>query len=149
MGEEPMNIEAELYVRAYDVDAMGYVSNIVYVRWFEDLRHYFLDRFYPFADMIADSLSPVLTHTEVRYLLPLTISDRPVGRCRLLKAGGSRWTMGYEIACNGVNHCTGIQTGYFMNLNSRRPVRMPQRMIAAVSPGEGPDLSGPGSKAML
>ncbi len=144
MDREPMNIEAELYVRAYDVDAMGYVSNIVYVRWFEDLRHYFLDRFYPFADMIADSLSPVLTHTEVHYLLPLTISDRPVGRCRLLKAGASRWTMEYEVALNGVNHCTGIQTGYFMDLVSRRPVRLPGQMTAAVSPREEKEISGRG-----
>ena len=34
-----MELEMPLKVRAYDVDAMGYVSNIVYVRWFEDLRH--------------------------------------------------------------------------------------------------------------
>jgi acyl-CoA thioester hydrolase len=44
---KPMLVELEIKIKAYDIDVMGIVSNIVYVRWFEDLRTLFLIHFYP------------------------------------------------------------------------------------------------------
>ncbi len=34
--------EKEIEVNGYDIDAMGVVSNIVYIRWFEILRTAFI-----------------------------------------------------------------------------------------------------------
>jgi acyl-CoA thioester hydrolase len=131
MQTKPLLITTDIYVRAYDVDAMGYVSNIVYIRWFEDLRHHFLDIYYPFASMIADDRSPVLMHTDVDYLRPLTIHDKPTGRCWMEKAGGSKWKMGYEIVQGETIHCSGSQIGYFMDLKTQRPVKLPESMVSA------------------
>jgi len=41
----PMLIQKPLKINGYDIDVMGIVSNIVYIRWFEDLRFEFLDRY--------------------------------------------------------------------------------------------------------
>lgn len=125
------SITAPIYVRAYDVDAMGYVSNIVYVRWFEDLRHRFLDLCYPFQQMIQDQLSPVLMHTEVDYLIPLTIHDVPEGHCTVEKFGRTKWSLNYEIVQGGKVHCRGRQTGYMMDLGTKKPVPIPERMRRA------------------
>ena len=40
MGYEGLLVaEREIEVNNYDIDAMGIVSNIVYIRWFEDLMN--------------------------------------------------------------------------------------------------------------
>ena len=80
MEIKPLLVEADLYIHAYDVDVMGYVSNIVYIRWFEDMRHHMLDIVYPFEKMIEEGIAPVLMHTELDYLRPFTIHDKPIGR---------------------------------------------------------------------
>ena len=36
--ERQLIAEKEITINAYDIDARGIVSNIVYIRWFEDLR---------------------------------------------------------------------------------------------------------------
>lgn len=128
---EKQKIKLDLYIHAYDVDAMGYVNNIVYVRWFEDLRHRFLDLCYPFQQMIRDHLSPVLMHTEVDYLLPLTIHDHPVGCCLIEKFGRTKWSLVYEIVQDGKVHCRGKQTGYMMDLETKRPIPIPESMRKA------------------
>ena len=76
----PLLIEKQLKVNGYDIDVMGIVSNIVYVRWFEDLRYRFLDTFCPFEELLARNQSPILSRTEVEYKYPLTIYDHnPLG----------------------------------------------------------------------
>lgn len=85
--------EQPIQINAYDIDAMGIVSNIVYVRWFEDLRMAFLNEHYSLAEMMAVQISPILMKTEIEYKAPLTIFDKPVGRCRMVKIGQSSWEM--------------------------------------------------------
>ena len=53
MGSMPVEIlracpiEMPIRVNGYDVDFQGVVHNIVYVRWFEDLRMRLLDAYLP------------------------------------------------------------------------------------------------------
>ncbi|MBT4500790.1 MAG: hypothetical protein HOC74_23880 [Gemmatimonadetes bacterium] len=51
-----LEIEIELLVRTYDIDFAGVVSNIVYLRWLEDLRLAALEACYPLERFLADSL---------------------------------------------------------------------------------------------
>ncbi len=128
MSKTPMLIENEIYVKSYDIDVMGIVSNIVYVRWFEDLRHVFLDKYYPYQKMIAESMSPILMKTEIEYKTPLTIYDRPLGRCWMSDIGKSRWEMTFEILSDKAVHCTGKQWGCFYSVDSKKPVPMPKEI---------------------
>ena len=91
MPERILIAEKQIMINAYDIDAMGIVSNIVYVRWFEDLRMVFLNEHYPFAEMMAKKISPILMKTEAEYKAPLTIFDQPVGRCWMVDSGDTRW----------------------------------------------------------
>lgn len=128
-----MLIEKKLSVQAYDIDAMGIVSNIVYVRWFEDLRMEFLNATYPLREMMKSDISPILMHTEVDYLLPLTIFDRPIGRCRLEKMGNSSWEMAFEIIVGDTVHCKGKQRGCFFDLKKKKVARIPEQLRAAIA----------------
>ena len=69
--------EKEIEVNNYDIDAMGIVSNIVYVRWFEDLRTVFINQYMNYSEMIKNHISPILMKTEIEYKVPITIHDRP------------------------------------------------------------------------
>src|SRR5690349_12582585 len=54
-------------VRTYDIDYAGIVSNIVYIRWLEDLRLELLERAYPLDRLVAGGLGPVLLETRIAY----------------------------------------------------------------------------------
>mgnify|MGYP003506123401 FL=1 len=118
--------EQPIQINAYDIDAMGIVSNIVYVRWFEDLRMAFLNEHYPLAEMMAVQISPILMKTEIEYKVPLTIFDKPVGRCWMVKIGQSSWEMELEITTETHIHCIGKQSGCFFNLEKKRVAKIPE-----------------------
>lgn len=89
--------EKEIEVNGYDIDAMGVVSNIVYIRWFEDLRTVFINQHMNYSTMINQGISPILMKTEAEYKVPVTIHDKPVGRIYLVKASKMKWIFKFEI----------------------------------------------------
>ena len=131
MSAKPMLTEIDIYVRAYDIDAMGYVNNIVYVRWFEDIRHAFLDKYFPFEKMIKEQKSPVIMKTTVEYLKPLNIHSKPQGRAWMAKMGKTKWTMNLEIVCGDDICCRGEQVGYFHDIAKNKPALFPDYMLEA------------------
>lgn len=131
MTTDLMIVEMEIGIKAYDIDAMGIVSNIVYIRWFEDLRHLFLEKYFPYDEMIATNISPILIKTEIHYKVPLTIHDHPKGTCGIKNLGSSKWEMNFEIYSGNVIHCKGKQTGCFYSLEKKRPSLAPERLLEA------------------
>ena len=125
----PMLVTKDIRVSSYDIDFMGIVSNIVYIRWFEDLRFAFLDRYWPFEDMRQSGQSPILSKTTVEYRAPLTIADKPVGRLWVDDLGKALWKMSIEIATTRQVHCVGHQEGYIYDLTRKKPVRLPVSLI--------------------
>jgi acyl-CoA thioester hydrolase len=124
----PMLIQKPLKINGYDIDVMGIVSNIVYIRWFEDLRFEFLDRHWPFDNMLKSNQSPILSTTHVKYRYPLTIYDRPSGNLWISDLGRAKWTVSIEIITEEKMHCTGTQTGYFLDLTTKKPVPLPREL---------------------
>ena len=48
--------EQPLPIRTYDIDFAGIVSNIVFIRWLEDLRLGLLDQAYPLIRALAEDV---------------------------------------------------------------------------------------------
>ncbi|MCJ1661380.1 acyl-CoA thioesterase [Staphylococcus sp. NRL 18/288] len=127
MSEEGLLVaEKEIEVNNYDIDAMGIVSNIVYVRWFEDLRTIFINEYMTFSEMMKQHISPILMRTEVDYKVPITIHDKPVGRCWYVKSSRLKWVFKFEIASGDKVHCVGYQTGGFFDLEQQKITKMPE-----------------------
>lgn len=118
--------EKEIEVNGYDIDAMGVVSNIVYIRWFEDLRTVFINQHMNYSTMINQGISPILMKTEAEYKVPVTIHDKPVGRIYLVKASKMKWVFKFEIVSQSGVHCIGTQTGGFYRLSDKKITRVPQ-----------------------
>lgn len=121
----PLLIEKQLQINAYDIDVMSIVSNLVYIRWFEDLRYVLLDQYCPIQELLSSGISPILSHTSVDYKIPLTMFDRPVGKLWVSELRKARWSIQVEIVSDAGIHCCGTQTGYFYDLERKRPVRIP------------------------
>jgi len=129
-----------LRVQGYDIDFARIVSNIVYVRWLEDLRLHFCDRYYPVEEMIAQDFVPVLGSTHIEYKRAIRFGDEVVGRIWFHEFDGPRWTFHFEILVNGATSATATQTGVFVRLSNTRPIRVPkdlfERFQATTPPGQ-------------
>ena len=117
--------EARLRVQTYDIDFAGVVSNIVFIRWLEDLRLGLMDRAYPLIQALAEDVAPILLATRITYRRPVTIADPLVGRIRVADLGRVRWRLAAEFAVGATIHAEAEQEGLFMRLSTRRPIAIP------------------------
>src|SRR5207247_7596968 len=83
--------EQPLPIRTYDIDFAGIVSNIVFIRWLEDLRLGLLEQAYPLVRALAEDVAPILLSTRINYRQPVTIADPLVGRMRVAALRQVRW----------------------------------------------------------
>jgi acyl-CoA thioester hydrolase len=117
--------EQKLPIRTYDIDFAGIVSNIVFVRWLEDLRLGLMAKSYPLLRALAEDVAPILLETRIRYRRPVTISDPLIGRMRVAGLERVRWRLAAEFAVGDRIHAEAEQEGLFMRLSTRRPIAIP------------------------
>ncbi len=118
--------EQRLRVQTYDIDFAGIVSNIVFVRWLEDLRLGLMDQVYPLVQALAEDVAPILISTQISYRRPVTIADQVVGRMRVAGLGRVRWRLAAEFAVGQAICAEAEQQGLFMRLSTRRPIAIPE-----------------------
>jgi len=133
----PLLIERPIVVRTYDIDFANIVHNIVYFRWLEDLRSEILADVLPIDEILTTGISPILTSSAIEYQWPVRIGDAVVGRMWVAELGNTRWTLAAEIVVGGRVCATARQSGYFADLKTLRPVRVPDRLREAWEKGVG------------
>ncbi|MEH1902986.1 MAG: thioesterase family protein [Nostoc sp.] len=124
----PLEVILAIPVRTYDIDFMGIVSNIVYVRWLEDLRLKFLDEHCQLNQQIEQGYTPILAGTEIEYKRPIKIIDQVIGRLWLSNLGRLKWTVQAEILSNNELAAVARQKGAFISLHNGRPVKIPEEL---------------------
>jgi acyl-CoA thioester hydrolase len=120
-----------LRVRTYDIDFATIVHNMVYIRWLEDLRTALLADILPIETILASGESPILTHTEIDYRRPIRLGDDVTGEMWVETLDRTRWTVVAEIRVGDRICATARQQGYFADLETLRPVRIPNRLREA------------------
>jgi len=118
--------EQKLPIRTYDIDFAGIVSNIVFVRWLEDLRLGLMDQAYPLIRALAEDVAPILLTTRITYRRPVAIGDSLIGRMRVAALGRVRWRLAAEFTVGGAVCAEAEQAGLFMRLSTRRPIAIPE-----------------------
>ena len=118
--------------RTYDIDFAGIVSNIVYVRWLEDLRGEMLAAYYPAERIRSTGVGPVLLHTDIRYRRALKLGDRPEGRMWVAEVCRTRWVLQAEFVLQEQVVCEARQTGAFVDYARMRPVPVPEPLSKAL-----------------
>jgi acyl-CoA thioester hydrolase len=127
-------VERALPVRTYDIDFAGVVSNIVFVRWLEDLRLAMLDEAYPIARALSEDVAPILLETRISYERPVTIADALTGRMWVTEMGRVKWQVAAEFVVRETVHARAAQTGLFIRLSTRRPIAPPLALRQAFAP---------------
>jgi acyl-CoA thioester hydrolase len=118
--------EQALPIRTYDIDFAGIVSNIVFIRWLEDLRLGLLDQAYPLIRALAADTAPILLSTRISYRRPVTIADSLIGHMRVAGLTRVRWRLAAEFLVDGTVHAEAEQEGLFTRLSTRRPIAIPE-----------------------
>lgn len=133
----------EFVVKSYDVDFAGVVSNLVYLRWLEDLRLELFERTIPIRELNEQGLNPTLVRTEIDYRAPLRLSDKVVGRMSIVRVGNSSFAMHAELhKADGTLIAEANQVGCLVSARTGRPVSLPQtfREMAGANEPEMPEV---------
>lgn len=137
MTGEPrhMLVELPIRVKTYDIDFVGHVNNIVYVRWLEDLRLHLLDTYFPLEPMRQGGVVPIIVNTHIDYHLGISLDDKDVlGRMWVKKFGKATFYLDVEFIVKDAVRCTAWQRGAFVDAKTLRPVRVPDE-LAKQHPG--------------
>ncbi len=93
LGRYPVSIN--IPVAWGDMDALGHVNNVVYLRWFESGRVAYFDRL-GITGQVA-GVGPILARQEIDYRLPLTYPDTVRVETSITKLGNTSFEMGFRI----------------------------------------------------
>ena len=128
MNQKSLEVTLNLPVKTYDIDFAGIVSNIVYLRWLEDLRLKILETYLPLEQLMARGYCPIIASTQIQYKKALKMFDRPVGKMWVAELGRSRCTLQTEIYLDRTVTTTATQVGFFINLETMRPIAIPEEL---------------------
>jgi acyl-CoA thioester hydrolase len=127
MEKQPFEVALDLPIKTYDIDFAGIVSNIVYIRWLEDLRLKMFESYFPIEQLMSKGYCPTINSTEIKYQKALRLGDRPVGKMWMSQLGRLRCTVQAEIYLGQEIAATATQVGFFMSLESMRPMAVPEK----------------------
>lgn len=127
-ANKPFLIELPLTVKTYDIDFAGIVSNIVYVRWLEDLRLEILSRYFPIEDLLKNGFVPVLASTSIQYRKPVRMQSKVIGRMWMSDLEASKCRFNAEFIADGSLAASAEQVGLVVSRETGRPRRMPREI---------------------
>ncbi len=124
----PFLITVPITVKTYDIDFLNIVHNMVYIRWLEDLRFQMLADYLPLESLLAEGVSPVLLKTQIEYRWAVRLGDHAVGQMWMAELQNTRWIVEAEIKVEEKVAAWARQTGFFGNLQTLRPARVPRAL---------------------
>lgn len=124
----PLRVEKSFRPKTYDIDFAGHVSNIVYVRWLEDLRLLLLDTYLPLNTLMERGIAPVVMRTAIEYKKPVKLFDNVVGKMWMSKMENVRGILSTVFEVNGETVASAEQTGLFVKLQNGKPVAVPDEL---------------------
>lgn len=129
MQSQPLEITLPIVVRTYDIDFAGIVSNIVYIRWLEDLRTELLSAYFPFEECVRLGVAPVILHAAIDYHRAVRMFDDLIGRVWVVGMGKTRWEVAAEFVSGDQLMISARQRGCFIRLDNGRPAPIPEPMV--------------------
>lgn len=123
---KPLRVELSFQPKTYDIDFAGHVSNIVYIRWLEDLRMKVLDTYLPLHALMERGIAPVVMRTAIEYKRPVKLFDAVTGTMWASEMGNVKGTLSAEFTVHGNVVATSEQIGVFVRMDSGRPVAFPE-----------------------
>lgn len=115
----------EIPVAWGEMDAMGHVNNIVYLRWFESARIAYFERIGWLEASRADGIGPILHSTQARFRAPVQWPDTITVRTRVTELEEDRFTMLYEVRSHALGRVAADGSGMVVCYDYRQGVKVP------------------------
>lgn len=130
MAEEKrvLMVEQEVKVASYDIDFAGIVSNISYIRWLEDLRLGWLEKYFSLGAQIESGFLPVLLETHIEYHHAIRMFDQVKGIMWVGRLHSHKWVVKAEFTVNDKVMAHAEQKGVLVDHHRWRPVRIPDQL---------------------
>lgn len=130
IADEPLLVELPIRIKTYDIDFVGHVNNIVYIRWLEDLRLHLLDTWLPLEGLRAARIVPVIVNTAIHYKKGIVLGERSVlGRMWIPEFGRAVFHLEAQFCVDGEVRASARQRGVFIDADKMRPVRVPLDLV--------------------
>ena len=113
-----ISVKLKPEIKTYDIDIAGHVNNIVYIKWFEELRTKLFNKYFNLRNLLSDNLYPVVISTNIIYKKSLNLFDKPVGIITLKCCNHSIITLKVEIKLEEKIAAFGEQKCVLMNLKT-------------------------------
>lgn len=123
-----IKIELLFKVRSYDIDFAGILSNIVYIRWLEDLRLELFERYLPLTDLLSRKQSPVLVSTQIDYRRTVTLRDRVTGYLWIERLGHKSMVFRAEFKVDDKLVAEARQINAFIDMTTMKAIPIPDEI---------------------
>jgi len=128
MKNQVLMTETLIRVRFSEVDSMGVVWHGQYIRYFEDGREDFGNKFgINYLDFYGKGILVPIVKIDINYKKPLIYGDTALVETRFVDCVAAKTIFNYTIY-NDINHevvATGSTTQVFMNLNRELLLNFP------------------------
>ena len=121
-------IEKEIKVATYDIDFAGIVSNISYIRWLEDLRLAWLEKYFSLGKQVEAGFAPILLETRIEYHHAICMFDQPTGLMWVGRLHSHKWQIKAEIRVKDKVMAIAEQKGVFVDREKWKPIRIPENL---------------------
>ena len=125
----PLNGQLKIRIKTYDIDYIGHVNNAKYINWLEDLRLELFDTHFPVHELEDLNVGLMIVNTNIHYKQGLYLKDKFVD-AKLWIDSFDRATchIKAEFSVDGQIRCTATQRGAFVDPETHRIVRVPQKL---------------------
>jgi acyl-CoA thioester hydrolase len=113
-------------VRTYDIDSAGHVSNIVYIRWLEDLRLELFEKHFSLQAFVQDNITLVLASTHIEYKRSIRLFDPVRAEMWIESLTNATIKLRAEFSVDGRMTTEAWHTGVFVDLKTMKPRRVPE-----------------------
>lgn len=127
---QPLLTQLTFIPKTYEIDFSGVVSNLVHVKWLEDLRLAMLSQHLPLQGLIEQDTVPMIMKTEIQYKSPIRLFETVSGTAWLKSLGRSSWELSaiFTVVDGKRIAAEATQFGVFVNTKTQRPVRVPDQL---------------------
>jgi acyl-CoA thioester hydrolase len=117
-----------------DMDALGHVNNVVYIRWLENGRVAYLAGLGEEGFLANSGVGPILASINCRFKAPVTYPDSVIIGTRVSELGADRLTFRHRIVSRSLGRVVaegeGVMVSYDYSRGSKAP--LPDAVRAAV-----------------
>ncbi|GAB4164017.1 MAG: thioesterase family protein [Geothermobacteraceae bacterium] len=122
-----------LKVRVRDLNYGGHVGNDVVLGYFQEGRAGYLDRIGGFSEVDIGGCGIILPEAHVNYRAEMFLGDELEMKVRIGEMGRSSMRMEYRLERAGEVTADGWTALVAFDYGRRRPVRLPQGFVEAVT----------------